>query len=114
MSDFDKYSKLTGGVEYDHEAAEQLAEALNEIFELEQRAEQLKQIVQENKKLHQFIWRTEGGQAIAIHDLENDHLENIMMYLLRNNRSIPRAIRSESMRRKLVIPATVPIDWSKK
>jgi hypothetical protein len=107
-----KYAKLLGKVDYDHEAAEQLAEALNEIADLERRATQLKQIVEENKELHQFVWRTAEDIVIALHELEDDHLQNIMLHLLRNQRAIPRAIRGEAISRGLVIPATVPIDWS--
>lgn len=106
-----KYSKLLGKVDYDHEAAEQLAEALNEVTQLEARAAQLKQIVNENEELHQFVWRTQEGVTIPIHKIEDDHLSNIMLHLLRTNRAIPRAIRGEAIGRGLVIPASVPVDW---
>ena|ERR1044071_3092301 len=111
-----KYARLFGRVDYDHEAAEQLAEALNEIATLERRANQLKQIVAENEELHDFVWRSGDGETgqrvIAIHNLEDGHLSNIMMYLLRHDRAIPRAIRGEAIRRNLVIPTTVSIDWT--
>lgn len=106
-----KYAKLLGKVDYDHEAVEQLAEALNEITDLERRAGQLKQIVEENEELHQFVWRTASGETVALHKLEDDHLSNVMLHLLRSGRPIPRAIRGEAIARDLVIPATVPIDW---
>lgn len=112
--DAKKYAKLLGKVDYDHEAAEQLADALNEIVELEQRAAQLRQIVNENEELHQFVWRTADNKTIALHNLDNDHLENIMLHLLRSNRAIPRGIRGEAISRNLVIPASVPIDWEDK
>jgi hypothetical protein len=92
-------------------AAEQLAEALNEITDLERRAGQLKQIVEENEELHQFVWRTSSGESVALHKLDDDHMNNIMLHLLRTGRPIPRAIRGEAISRDLVIPATVPIDW---
>jgi hypothetical protein len=106
-----KYAKLLGKVEYDHEAAEQLAEALNEITEIERHAGQLRQIVEENEELHQFVWRTADGESVPLHKIDDDHLNNIMLHLLRNGRAIPRAIRGEAISRELVIPATVPIDW---
>lgn len=109
-----KYSKLLGKVDYDHEAAEQLAEALNEIEEHERVANQLKQIVNENEELHQFVWRTADGKAIPLHKLENDHLENIMLHMLRWGKPIPRAIRGEAISRSLTIPASVPVDWDDK
>lgn len=110
-NDMKKYSKLLGTVDYDHEAAEQLAEALNEIESLGRRMTQLRQVVNENEELHQFVWRTGNNETIAIHKLDDDHLNNIMMHLLRTSRSIPRAIRGEAMKRNLTIPATVPVDW---
>lgn len=106
-----KYAKLAGAVDYDHEAAEQLASALNEIVELELKAEQLKQLVKENEELHQFVWRSQDG-VVALHNIGNDHLGNIMLHLLRAGRAIPRAIRGEAVKRGVVIPATVPVGWS--
>lgn len=105
-----KYAKLAGKVEYDHEAAEQLADALNEIKRLETMAQQLKQMVEENRELHQFVWQSEDG-VIALHKIGDDHLSNIMLHLLRRGSAIPRAIRGEAMHRGLVIPAVVPTDW---
>ena len=112
MSD-KKYTKLLGAVDYDHEAAEELAEALNEIDNLERRVTELKQLVQENEELHQFVWRTAPGKVIALHNIDDEHLSNIMLHLLRNNRAINRAIRGEAMKRSLVIPRVVDIDWGK-
>lgn len=106
-----KYSKLLGAVDYDHEAAEQLAAALNEVSDLELRLNQLKTLINENEELHQFVWRTANNEVIAIHKIEDDHLANIMLHLLRTQRAIPRAVRGEAMNRNLVIPARVPIDW---
>lgn len=107
-----KYSKLLGKIEYDREAVEQLAEALNEITELERRATQLRQIVEENEELHQFVWRTAGNETFPIHNIDDDHLSNIMLHLLRRGSPIPRAIRGEAISRDLVIPANVPMDWN--
>ena len=107
-----KYAKLMGAVEYDQEAAEQMADALNEIDELNQKMNQLKQLVTENPDLHQFVWRTSNQGVYALHNIDDDHLSNIMLHLLRNSEAIPRAIRGEAMKRGLVVPATVPIDWS--
>jgi hypothetical protein len=109
-----KYSKLMGKIDYDHEAVEQLADALNEIDELNQRVNQLKQLVEENQELHQFVWRTATSGVYAVHNIEDDHLTNIMMHTLRNGQAIPRAIRGEAMQRGLVIPTTVSIDWTSK
>jgi hypothetical protein len=106
-----KYAKLLGKIDYDHEAVEQLAEALNEITEAERHVAQLKQIVAENEELHQFVWRDASGVTTPIHKIDDDHLSNIMLHLLRRGDAIPRAIRGEAIARELVIPVTVPIDW---
>lgn len=105
-----KYAKLAGKVEYDHEAAEQLADALNEIATLEQKVNQLRQLVNENTELHQFVWRSNDG-VLALHNIGDDHLGNIMLHLLRERKAIPRAIRGEAMHRGIVIPAIIPIGW---
>lgn len=108
-----KYSKLAGKVAYDHEAAEQLADAYNEIDALKLKIEQLKMLTQENNELNQFVWRSENGY-IAIHNIGNDHLGNLMLHLLRRGRGIPRAIRGEAIARGVVVPAVVPIEWEDK
>jgi len=110
-NDTKKYAKLLGKVDYDHEAVEQLADALNEIRELKQRTSQLEQIVQENEDLHQFVWFTADGTTLPIHKIDDDHMENIMLHLLRTGRAIPRAIRGDAIQRGLTIPASVPVDW---
>lgn len=110
-ADAKKYGKLLGASEYDKEAAEQLAEMVNEIVAIELRAKQLKQIVSENRELQQYVWTTADGKTIALHNIEDDHLSNIMVHLLRSSRAIPRAIRGEAIKRGLTIPATVPYDW---
>lgn len=106
-----EYKKLLGTVDYDHDAAEELAEALNEITTLEQRIGMLKGLVNENEDLHQFVWRTAEGRVIALHKLEDDHLVNIMLHLLRRGEAINKGIRSEAVSRGLTVPQVVPIDW---
>lgn len=105
-----KYAKLAGKVEYDHEAADQLADAFNEVRELNQKVRQLEQLIGENEELHQFVWHAEDG-VIALHNIGDDHLGNIMMHLLRTGRAIPRSIRGEAMHRGIVIPVKVSVDW---
>jgi hypothetical protein len=110
--DAKKYAKLLGKIDYDHEAVEQLADMCNEIEGMRRRSAQLDQIVKENEELHQFLWRQADGMTVAIHNLDDDHLTNVMLHLLRSGRAIPRAIRGEAVQRGLTVPATVPVDWS--
>jgi hypothetical protein len=110
--DFKKYGKLLSTADYDHEAAEQLADVINEIASLDGRINQLKQLVSENQELLDFVWRTAAGQTLALHQVDDEHLSNIMMHIIRRKAAVPRAIRGEAMRRNLVIPARVPVDWN--
>lgn len=110
----DKYAKLNKVENYDHEAAEQLASAINEIADLEAQAAALKDLVSENKELHQYIWKTAEGKAIAIHDLEDEHLKNILQHLFNNRRSISKIIKAEARKRGITIPTNyVPISYSR-
>lgn len=100
---FKKYAKLAGAVEYDQEAAEQFADALNEIRILDMKRDQLQQLVDENRELGEFVWESQSG-VIALHNIEDDHLGNIMVHLLRRGSPIPRAIRNMAINRGIVIP----------
>lgn len=102
-----EYSKLDKTVDYDHAAVEELAQALNEIVILETRATYLREIVNDNKKLHPFIWTTAEGVASAIHKLEEDHFNNILTQIIERGGNISTALKSEARRRGIVVP-TVP------
>lgn len=99
-----EYKKLNKAANYDHEAATELADALNEMFELQSRLDYLKELVTENPDLHNFVWRTAQNKAIALHDIEDSHLANIMQHLLDTGRSIKKEIRSEAVSRNLSVP----------
>lgn len=99
------YSKLDKTVEYDHEAAEQLANLVNEVKELRDRADNLEALGKENPELHDFVWRTLEGEAIAVHKLEDDHLRNIIAHLIRSHRTVNKGIRAEARKRNILIPS---------
>jgi hypothetical protein len=99
-----EYKKLNKVEDYDREATEELAEALNEIVELERRTDQLRELVNENEALHPFVWRTAENVSIAVHKLEDDHLRNILQHLVNHSRPISKAIRSEARSRFIDIP----------
>jgi hypothetical protein len=101
-----EYKKLNKVEQYDRDAAEELAEALNEIVQLERRVANLRELVEENKELHPFIWRTQKDVSIAIHKVEDDHLKNIMQHLVNTGRPISKAIRAEARSRGFDIPET--------
>lgn len=99
-----KYSKLDKSIDYDEEAVEQLAAALNEVTELERKVADLKELINENKELHQFVWRTAENEVLALHKIEDDHLNNILAHQVRVGRPISKAIRSEARKRGLLVP----------
>lgn len=99
-----KYDKLEKTIDYDHEAAEQLAEALNEITALDSKVAELKALVEENEELHQYVWRTAENKVIALHDIEHDHFVNILSHQARNGRTISKALRDEARRRGVPLP----------
>lgn len=102
----DKYDKLNKVDDYDHDAAEQLAEAINEVKELESKAASLRDLIEENKKLHKYVWTTAEGVANAIHKLETDHLKNILQYQVNNGRAISKVLKAEARSRGLTIPTS--------
>lgn len=106
-----EYTKLNKVDDYDREAAEELAEALNEINDLEVRIKHLQTLVNENKKLHKFVWRTAENKVIAIHKLDDDHLKNILQHLMNSGQEPSKALRAEAVNRSVPLPTSV--DWSK-
>jgi hypothetical protein len=101
-----EYKLLNRDENYNHEAAEELAEALTEVSTLMKRISVLKELVQENDDLHPFIWTTAEGKSIAIHKLEDDHLTNILGHLFTNGRKISKPLRAEARKRNIEIPET--------
>lgn len=99
-----EYKKLNKFEDYDHESAEQLAEALNELREVASRAVVLKDLIQENTELHPFVWTTAEGKSIALHDIEADHFVNILNHIVGSGRSVNKALRAEAMRRSVPLP----------
>lgn len=99
-----EYTKLNKVENYDKDAVEELAEALNEIHQLKTRVNMLENLVNENDELHLFVWRTAEGEFIPVHKLENSHLTNIMQHLIDTRRPINKALRGEANKRKMPIP----------
>ena len=104
MADYKKYSELEKTYEYDKKKATVLAEALTEALELKLRLDELERLIKLNKDLKKFIWGTAGGKAVAFHDLEDDHLRNILTYLPAHGRTIPDALKAEARSRGFTIP----------
>ena len=104
MSELAKYDKLFSVSDYDKEAAEQLADATNELKEVMQRAQYLEEIIKENKKLHIFVWTTAEGETRAVHNLDDDHLKNILQWQTNHGQSINKGLKAEARKRNIDIP----------
>lgn len=99
------YEKLDRHANYDKAAVEQYAEALTEVYELKRRAEYLKDIINDNRaQLADFVWTTAEGKTIALHDISDEHLTNIMNHLREHGKSISKTISAEAKLRNIAIP----------
>ena len=74
------------------------AEAMNELFLIEQRRMYLKTLLDENNELRESIWTTQEGVSKPISELDDDHLKNIVPYLNRRGANNSR-IRKEYQKR---------------
>lgn len=97
------YSKLEEKFDYDKEAATELAEAMTELVQVERRAAYLHDVVKRNQKLKKFMWGTEQGVVIALHDIPEDHFRNILTYLERNGREVSPQMKAEARARGIDI-----------
>lgn len=104
MAEAKKYDKLFSIEDYNKEAAEQLAEAMNELTEVNARRTYLEELIKENKKLHIFIWTTAEGETRALHNLETDHLQNILQWQINHGQAINKGLKSEALKRNIPIP----------
>lgn len=102
-NDYKKYELLEEKFEYDKEAATQLAEATSELVEVQRRAEYLKDVVARHSKLKRFLWGTLEGKVIAFHDLETDHLINILKHLENRGDEPSKELQAEARSRGLEI-----------
>lgn len=99
-----EYPKLLKTIDYDVDAARELAEAMNERYALMQRVQELTQVIDENDELKPFVWTTADGKSAAHADLSTDHVANIMSWHVENGRTLSKQIISEARRRKLAVP----------
>jgi len=102
MKTYDKLDKFSN---YDREAAEQLAEARNEMVALATRLSELKDLVGVNEELKPFVWTTAEGVSMAIHSIEDSHFRNILKWIVDRSHSVPPALVAEAKRRGIEVPS---------
>lgn len=103
----DDYSDLRKSFNYDKAKASRLAEACNEAIELEARLKYLKRLVEDNHELQPFLWKTADSKVIALNDIEDDHLKNIVGHITRNNGNLTEQIRAEAESRGIDVDQIV-------
>lgn len=106
MTDFKKYDGLAKTYEYDKEKATLLAEAMTEKLALEKRIKYLTELYSDNKNLTGFLWTTLDGTVKALHDIEDDHLKNILTHIVKHGGTISPQIKAEATSRGFDIPET--------
>lgn len=104
MSEPQEYKKLDKTATVDNEAVSELAAALNELKIIEDRATFLRELVEDNDELHGFVWTTLDGRVMALHEIEDSHLANIMRNLNRRGVKINKQIIAEARKRKILVP----------
>jgi hypothetical protein len=98
------YKLLNKVNEYDHDVVDELVEAQNEIGLLKGRINLLENLIDEHTDLNKFIWKTAEGVNIALHNIDDDHLTNILTHLNQRGAYISKEIRSEAMSRDIPVP----------
>lgn len=96
---FDDYSDLHKTYDYDKAKATRLAEAMTEVKTLTDRLAYLQSILKDNNDLEAFLWRTYEGEVIALHDIEDSHLKNIIGHVTRNGGTVKPEIIAEARSR---------------
>lgn len=104
---FKDYKGLHKTYEYDKPKATLLAEAMTELVTIEKRRKYLQGLLDENMNLKPFLWGSMDGRVTAIHDLDDNHLKNIIKFLPANGREIPGEIKAEALSRGFEVPEDV-------
>lgn len=95
------YKLLTKQEDYDLPTVKELASAMNELAQMEQRRAHLEDLIRINGKLKKHIWRDKSGFAIALADLKDDHLKNIVNYVKRRGDVVPPNVMREINQRNI-------------
>lgn len=90
----------------DQERVRQYAKLLDEIDRTERKLAQLNELKRLHKRLKKHVWRTNMGQHLAITDLGDDHIRNIVGMLERTYQEIPSILRDEAVKRQNLLDIT--------
>lgn len=101
----DDYADLRKTFNYDKQRATRLAQAMTEAAELNKRVRQLNKILEDNRELQPFLWRTANDKVLALHDIEDDHLKNIIGHITRNGGLPTEQLTAEAESRGIDVEA---------
>lgn len=97
-----EYDLLTKQEDYDLPTVRQMVEAMNELAQMEQRRAYLEDLLKINGKYKKFIWKDpKSGYAVAIADLKDDDLLNLVAWNKRRYYDVPQNVLRELNQRKL-------------
>lgn len=96
-----EYKKLKKKFDYDKERAEEYAEAATECYALKKRIVQLHSLMDENEDLEPFMWTTGAEVVKAHHQIDDDHLKNILEHLMSSGRKPSKELAAEMESRGL-------------
>ena len=95
----DDYKDLQKTFDYDKKKVSRLVEAVNERNQALKRVQYLNEVIEVNKDLMNFVWTDKDGAVTALHDLGDNHLENIIGFITRNGGVLPEEIKAEARSR---------------
>lgn len=99
-----EYKLLVKSDKYDKKAVDELVEMLNEMKTIKDRYEELEEILRENAELKSYVWTTSIGEVKALHNIDDDHLRNILNHIVSNGGSISKEFKAEARKRGISIP----------
>jgi phosphoribosylformylglycinamidine (FGAM) synthase-like enzyme len=114
---FKRYESLVPKNEYDREKAETLAEAMTELVTINNRKHFLESLLEENKALKPFLWKSMDGKVQALHKIDDGHFRSIINYLMVTRMVISKEVRAEAATRGVEVPANYvgddedDLDW---
>ena len=97
-----EYNLLNKVEDYDLPSVRELVEAMNELAQMEQRRAYLEGLIKSNGRLKKHVWKDKNGFAVALADLKDEHLKNIVSYWKRRyNDDVPQNVMQEIARRNI-------------
>jgi len=109
--DMNKYKLLNPTIEEDIDKIREYAEAKMELQALKVRKNYLESMLyNKNSDLSESVWTTMDGVSKPVHDLDDDHLKNIVLYLNKQGKYNQRIVDEYQKRFDALPLLTAPED----